>query len=652
MSGATYLHLVWETLALISSKQDVSDFNVEFTNVRYIRTTCLRSNVPVHLSILIHTNGNFELTEGRTAIVTGTIKHIPNDIPTSKILVNLFDENSLILSKKEIYKEIQLRGYKYTKEFKAMNSFCCSNSTGRVQWNGYWDAFMDAMTHSFVISKETRKLHLPTSVQKVRINAVEHMNYLQSMEQRKRKLFDVKYKKDSNTILCGGIEIIGLETKAFERRKSDETEVLESYEFVPLMDASVRYSLIDAIRICIQLTVEKSLPKQLSILEVLDDNNAPLIERFRDVVLVTPRINATYKLITNRKFKMDSIQIESPNTTDHSKYTVVIYNGNHMNIKSINEKVSQQGFLIITENVENTPKFDSIDGFSLISTVKNTNISFSILQRKAISVSGATGYKVISIHSEDYEFIWLKKVQAVQPGEKVILLAERDKNSGVLGFLNALRCETIEANYQCVVIEDDEAPAFDLENPFYKLQLYLGLPVNVLRNGKWGTFRYLDLKPPQIKLSPSIPLCVKVGQLGNLQSFEWAPTSLDCKNESVKVCFAALSQQDLVVAKGELLKDAYVEKTVKTSGSIGKEYSGINSNNRRVMGIAFSGGALATQIWPSTNDLMFNVPDSIDLREAATIPLAYLNIYSAFFIGNRIKSDQTVLIQDGKCMHF
>lgn len=652
MAGATYLHLVWETLALMSSKQDVSEFNVEFTNVQYNRTTSLRPDVPVHLSILIHTDGNFELIEGRTAIVTGTIKHVPDDLPASKMLIKPIDENSLILSKKEIYKEIQLRGYKYTKEFKAMNSFCCDNNAGRVQWHGYWDAFMDAMTHSFVISKDTRKLHLPTSVRKVRINAVEHMNYLQCLGDRKRKLFDVVYSKENNTALCGGIEIIGLETKAFERRKPDEMEALESYEYVPLIDRSISYSLTDAIRICIQLIVENSLPKQLSILEILDEINAPIIERFRDVVLVTPRINATYKLITNRKFEMDSIQIESPETKDPTKYTVAILNGNNEDISPILDKLTPQGFLIIAKNIDGAPDSDSPEGLSMISSVQSANISFSLFQRNVTNSSDdgdvTSEYKVISIDSEDHKFSWLKEIQGVQVEENVILLSEGDKNSGLLGFLNTLRCEPIETNLQCVIIEDDAAPAFDCEIPFYKSQLSLGLPVNVLRNGKWGTFRYLELKPQEFKLNSSTPLRVHAAQLGNLQSLEWIPTTIDVNSKSVQICFTGLTKQDLMMAKGELFKDAYVDKTVNKMGSFGREYSGISSNDERVMGFSVDGGALATDIFLKSNDLVFNVPESMNLQEAATIPISYLSVYSAFFIGNQINPGQTILIQDGE----
>lgn len=645
MPGSTYLYLVWETLALISSKPDISEFNVEFSNIRYHRTTTLNTDVSVKLSILIHTNGNFELTEGQTAMVSGTIKQLPNELSLTKLLIKPIDENSLILSKKEIYQEFKLRGYKHTKEFKAMNSFCCDDNAGRLQWSGHWDVFMDAMTHAYVISRNTRKLHFPTSVRRIKINAIEHLNYLKSLEGRKRKLFDVVYNKNSDTIISGGIEITGIETKAFERRKPDETEALESYEFVPLIDKAVRHNLNDAVRICLHLIVEKLLPKQLNILEVLDNDSAPVIECFRDIVLVTPRINATYKLITNKKIDMESIQVESPEAKDQTKYTISIWNSNAKDVTSILGNVSPQGYLIVVENNEETSNIQIPNGYSMVSFVQSANVSFSILQ---LTVNNETKYKIVSIDSADHEYTWLMEVQAAKFGDNIILLSQRDKLCGILGFLNTLRCEPIEANYQCIIIEDAKAPEFDVNNPFYKSQLSLNLPVNIYRNAKWGTFRYLELRPRKMKINKSIPLFVQISHVGHLQSLEWVPTShCDSVAEMIQICYTGLNKRDLMLAKGEWLQDAYVDKKIQRTGVFGREYSGIDSNGNRVMGLSIDGGALSTNILPSSNNLLFKVPDSMSFGGAATIPLAYSSVYSGFFIRNQIVRENSILIHGG-----
>lgn len=39
---------------------------------------------------------------------------------------------------------------------------------------------------------------------------------------------------------------------------------------------------------------------------------------------------------------------------------------------------------------------------------------------------------------------------------------------------------------------DNDAPQFSTENPFYKNQILQDLPVLVLRNGQWGSYRQLE----------------------------------------------------------------------------------------------------------------------------------------------------------------
>lgn len=639
------MYLVWETLTQMSSEPDISSFNVEFTNIQYHRATVLTRDSRVSLSILIHTNGNFELTEERSLVVSGCIKRIPNEISASKLIVNPIDENSLVMTKKDIYKEIQLRGYKYTKTFKALNSFCCNDNTGRVQWHGRWDSFMDAMVHILLISKNTRMLHLPTKIDRVKINAVAHTNHLAALKDRKKQLFDVIYCEERNKLLSEGIEMSGITFKALERENPDEPEILQSYEFVPLVDTNTVYSLSDATSICLNFVVEKSLPNQIKIMEFLGESDEPLIEHFRQHVLVTPRLNASYKLCTNRDIQLDSIQIERLTTQDQTKYTIVIVNGIDANISSMADKVSSQGFLVVVKDRRISSSLCALNSMSmtLVSALQSEDLSFSLFQHN--KPSSPPEYKVIFVDSDG--FSWVKVVQQSKDTDNVVLVSVCDKTCGLLGFLNTLRCEIFDAKYQCVIIDDESAPPFDIKSAFYEAQLHLGLPVNIHRNGQWGTFRYLALKQGEPKLSISTPLCIQMQQLGNLQSLKWVPSESHSAEERVQIHFVGLSACDVMSATGNLIEDAFIKQKMKKIDLPGREYSGIGSNDERFMGICVDGGGLATEISVSSNDFIFKVPESMSLQDAASIPTAYLSIYAAFFVGNQINAGQTILI-DGK----
>lgn len=73
---------------------------------------------------------------------------------------------------------------------------------------------------------------------------------------------------------------------------------------------------------------------------------------------------------------------------------------------------------------------------------------------------------------------------------KVTLFAQNDLLSGALGFINCLRREPGGSNVALVVTTGD-APKFDVNDPFYSEQLEKGIAINVLENGKWGTYRHL-----------------------------------------------------------------------------------------------------------------------------------------------------------------
>lgn len=433
-----------------------------------------------------------------------------------------------------------------------------------------------------------------------------------------------------------------------DRRVPIDSEVLEDYQFVPLMDYSHTYSLTDAVRICIQLAIEQSLTKHMSILEALHDNREPIIQHFRDIVLITPIVNGTFELITKRNFQLDSIEIKQTMRMDETKYTIAIWNTPNNDATSIANKVSTHGFLIIVRNNQVASSFEPPEGFTLVSTVQCANLSLLMFQYH--QNSNVPEYKVISIDTEDREFSWLKKVQDLYKTDNAILLIERNKSSGLLGFWKTVRIEPDMARYTCAIIDDENAPPFNVTNPFYSSQLKLRLSLNILHNGQWGTYRHLTLKPMQSESITFNSLCIQENRSDNLQTFEWVPSiNSASESEMIQVQYVGLGQRDVMLATGQLLQEISAKQTIKQNGILGIEFSGIDANGQQVMGMKIDDGALATTISSSSSDFIFNIPNSITLKEAASIPCAYLTIYSAFFIGNKIRTgqNQKILIHGG-----
>lgn len=626
---------------MLSSQSNISAFDVEFTNVRFHRATSLNPDIPVQLSILIHVSGNFEvIDDDRTQIVTGTIKHNRNPTPISKLFNQSRNMKAINLNREEIYRELQLQGYKCLNIFQGLHSFCVDHNSGTIQWQGYWDAFMDAIVQTLLMSRNTREMLLvPAAIHKIKINAVKHTNLVAGVENSQMKFCPVLYCKETDTIVSGGIEISGVEMVAIDRCQPADTEVLEDYQFVPLMDDNRTYSLTDAVRICVQLAIEKVLTNHVSVLEALGDNRESIIEHFRDIILITPIVNGTFKLITDRNVPLDSNEIKLPKAINQTKNTIVIWNSRN-NVDTLIAK--QVVFLIIVQNNEDASSFEPPECFTPVSAVKCANLSLLMLHRHD---SNIPAYKVIPIDSEDHEFSWLRQVQETHTTVDVILLVEQKNASGLLGFWKTVRLEPSIARYTCVIIDDENAPIFSVTTPFYSAQLKLGLPLNILQNGKWGTYRHLTLKARQSESIAYSSLCIKGNGSGNLQSLEWAPSiNSDSDGELIQVQYIGLCQCDVMLPTGRLSQDTRVERIIKQNGILGREFSGIDSNGQQVMGMRINNGALATQISTSLSDFVFTIPNSITLEEAASIPCAYLTVYSAFFIGNKIRSGQTILI--------
>lgn len=78
---------------------------------------------------------------------------------------------------------------------------------------------------------------------------------------------------------------------------------------------------------------------------------------------------------------------------------------------------------------------------------------------------------------------------------------------------------------------------------------------------------------------------------------------------------------------------------------LGMEFSGVNKKGERIMGTTVS-GAMANQVVQFDN-LTWVVPDTWTLREAATCPIVYLTVYSAFFLYKPISKGKSILIHAG-----
>ncbi|CAB0015644.1 unnamed protein product, partial [Nesidiocoris tenuis] len=211
-----YLALVWETLGLMEGALH-TEMDIVFEDVRFLRATNLSKD------------GNFEVTEGGAAIVTGRC-HVPQDVTRELTSVDFKSSGEYPMSSKDVYKEFRLRGYNYKGWFRGIVGANPQEHTAKVHWNANWVAFMDNMLQAQLVYDDLRGLFVPTSIDCLVIDSKGHHQFIQGFEDRDLPVF---VDKDSAVIKCGGVEVRGMKVNAIARKKVLAEPVLEDYKFIP-----------------------------------------------------------------------------------------------------------------------------------------------------------------------------------------------------------------------------------------------------------------------------------------------------------------------------------------------------------------------------------------------------------------------------------
>jgi fatty acid synthase len=281
---------------------------------------------------------------------------------------------------------------------------------------------------------------------------------------------------------------------------------------------------------------------------------------------------------------------------------------------------------------------------SVIPTVESETLV--LLQHTGEKDDPVSVLRITNLENETYE--WLEKLKELIKVGPLIVYSQNEPYSGILGLSNCIRNESSLHKLQCVFIDDPDAPSFDLDHPFYAKQLKLGLAINVLRNGEWGSYRHLPMIQKNEPQPTSDYLFADILTKGDLSSIKWFKSPLEHSNESeeiVSVKYAALNFRDVMIATGKL---AFNVEEFERNGSdcpMGFEFSGVMESGECVMGMA-ENGAFATHV-KANRRFIFKCPDNLTLEEAATIPVVYLTVYMAFFEVMRIEKGKSILIHAG-----
>jgi fatty acid synthase len=539
----------------------LSDLELIFEDVKFLRATYIQKNVDVEFVVMIQSGtGRFEISEGSSAVVTGYINKV-DDIKLSEVEMTEDVESLSTLLTKDFYKELRLRGYHYHGAFKSVTEARCDGLSGKVKWDGNWVAFMDCLLQIYIIGRDTRNLLLPTGIERLVINPKLHISLSKELA-TENPAFDVVICPKTKKLRCGGIEIKNITASPVNRRRSTGVPILEIYNFIPNM-SSCYLSMLNAARFCVQLLLENVPSNKVKAVEVDScDDREPLVNHVATALSSLPLVTFECNYLSSKVLDLEKVFVEDKPLSFYSKCQFII-KSNCLNDKDFLESCSARlipgGFIVSRENSVLKENLVLPASYQLIAKISVANEILFILQLVKSQTCDAP--KTIQIkHSENEEYQWLDELKRLVKQGPVIAFAQNESHSGILGLVNCIRKEPGGSNLRCVFVHDSEAPSFDINDPFYSSQMKLGLAINVFKNGNWGTFRHF-LMDEQTEFKPRAGHCYADSLIrGDLSSMTWLAGPYNFvrpKGELVAIKYASLNFRDVMMATGKLTAEVF-----------------------------------------------------------------------------------------------
>lgn len=306
-------------------------------------------------------------------------------------------------------------------------------------------------------------------------------------------------------------------------------------------------------------------------------------------------------------------------------------------------------------------------GFSVVSSQSDSTTFSYVLLRKPVEKS-AKNQTVIEVPVGKYNS-WvenlkenLKECQNRKVGENIWLVANDTPANGVVGLVNCLRQEPGGDRVRCIFNASKDNKKYSLpsvvfdKHPYSEL-LRKDLVMNVYKDGKFGSFRHLQLDDKitdQVQTEHAYLNVSTRGDLSSLRWYEaqhkyWSTLNPLQRNPSEVLCtvyYAPLNFRDIMLATGKLPPDALPGDMALQDCILGLEFAGRDQSGNRVMGMVASKG-LATSLIIDDPQFLWKIPDDWSMEEASTVPVVYGTAYYALLVRGNLQPGESVLIHSG-----
>lgn len=146
---------------------------VIFKEVRLHRGTILSKSGENYLKLSMDkATGRFEISQGGTLVATGSIEAgVSGETMRSTYMLEderyKLKETDLILSSKDFYRDLRVRGYDYGPTFQNASWVEASARRGAIKYTGEWISFVDTMLQGYILDNQSRSVIVPVRLDEV-----------------------------------------------------------------------------------------------------------------------------------------------------------------------------------------------------------------------------------------------------------------------------------------------------------------------------------------------------------------------------------------------------------------------------------------------------------------------------------------------------
>jgi len=636
---------------------------------------------------ILRGSGIFEVTEGNRLICSGKIraasqcqleKRFPQEGSDSTL-------PSQKLSKPQVYKELRIRGYSFSPEWRGILGIDKSGTSADLAWNGNWITFLESLFHVVYLQEANRGLVVGNTVEEIRLDPKRFYEGLKTVNNNDKqdKFIRITATLHGRVLETEGIRFqnVTLTGVVPERDPHGENLQLEKYVFVPYLDGNIgeegtSYDETTALGIGIDAVLENLVQSNIKIAEIWTPGPSRS----------GPFLNQVFKIMRRHPLRMAKLGLVILNSSPSNEESTACNFPNIVEVTHsyIGEKFEiAKGTDLLISNISDTTVLDALTSsvqlpfilchgpaanvvlapalYNLIGQfrVSMTTGVFHLFKARRLELETKLEFKEIRVTNQGFEWIdelkcELKNLPREVQSYRILLSAEKP-TSGILGLTTCLRQEAGGDAIRCLY-NASGSPTYLSPETMARI-IENDLVMNVVdQRGRLGSYRHLPYDFLGEKSScDECSLYLDCGELGNFSSLKWTQgppcqkSHFENEQCTVEVSYGSVCFRDTLVASGKMdircLPGSTKSETkplLEYPSIFGVEYSGIIGGARRVMGMVPAGG-LSTNLTPEL-DLLWDVPEEWSLDQAATVPDSYACAFNALVLNGQIQAGETLLI--------